>query len=184
MKIFATIFLLLLSASLVCGQNPSNKLESKLGIAEIGKRGVCLTIPNAKLAIGSKVSLVLPNKPQKIMIASVRNKLFKSCTDNPDLTADGDFSYQLKISRGRLKSGDVAIALVNLKNAISVTRGIAFVDVNNDKKKDYFRSCTSQEGLWLSVWSGKPLGGKQIWNKYYYLGYDVVPSCKPKDSEN
>lgn len=47
----------------------------------------------------------------------------------------------------------------------------------------YFRTCTSGEGMHLTVWSGKPLVGKRIWHRYHHLGYDVEPSCKPEDYE-
>lgn len=45
----------------------------------------------------------------------------------------------------------------------------------------YFRSCTSGEGMHLTMWSGTPLTGQRVWHRYHYLGYDVEADCKPKD---
>ncbi|MCI0689673.1 MAG: hypothetical protein L0Y54_20920 [Sporichthyaceae bacterium] len=44
-----------------------------------------------------------------------------------------------------------------------------------------FRACTSSEGLHLTAWSGTPLQSTRIWHRYYYLGYDVEPSCVEAD---
>jgi hypothetical protein len=68
-------------------------------------------------------------------------------------------------------------------NEVIVKSGIASIDLNGDKKAEYFRACTSMEGVHLTVWSGKPLTGKRIWHNYYYLGYDTEPTCKKKDYE-
>jgi hypothetical protein len=45
----------------------------------------------------------------------------------------------------------------------------------------YLRSCTSGEGMHLTAWAGKPLAGARVWHRYHYLGYDVEPTCTPKD---
>ena len=43
------------------------------------------------------------------------------------------------------------------------------------------RGCTSSEGLHLTLWAGEPLKGRRLWHAYYYLGYDVEPTCQPAD---
>jgi hypothetical protein len=43
------------------------------------------------------------------------------------------------------------------------------------------RSCTSSEGLHLTLWSGVPLRTSRLWHAYWYLGYDVEPDCRPAD---
>jgi hypothetical protein len=43
------------------------------------------------------------------------------------------------------------------------------------------RSCASSEGLHFTLWAGEPLKGKRLWHLYYYLGYDVEPTCRPAD---
>jgi hypothetical protein len=39
------------------------------------------------------------------------------------------------------------------------------------------RSCASREGLHLTVWAGVPLANERLWHQYYYLGYDLEPTC-------
>lgn len=45
----------------------------------------------------------------------------------------------------------------------------------------YLRSCTSGEGMHLTVWAGRPLVGARVWHRYHHLGYDVEPNCTLKD---
>jgi len=42
-----------------------------------------------------------------------------------------------------------------------ITNGLANIDLNDDGRKEYFRVCSSQEGLHLTIWSGMPLTGIQ-----------------------
>jgi hypothetical protein len=46
------------------------------------------------------------------------------------------------------------------------------------------RSCASSEGLHFTLWDGEPLKSSRLWHMYYYLGYDVEPSCEPADYQN
>jgi hypothetical protein len=55
------------------------------------------------------------------------------------------------------------------------------VDVDNDGRQEFFRSCSSAEGIHFTVWSGKPLEGARRWHQYYYLGYDVAADCTQQD---
>ncbi|HMF88483.1 MAG TPA: hypothetical protein VK575_10410, partial [Gemmatimonadaceae bacterium] len=40
-----------------------------------------------------------------------------------------------------------------------------------------FRFCASTEGLHATAWAGTPLASSRRWHAYYYLGYDVDPTC-------
>ena len=93
-----------------------------------------------------------------------------------------DSYYSLKVIRGKLEPGDVGIAIVNAKTDFRVASGLANADLNGDGSKEYFRSCTSREGLHLTVWSGRGLRGGRRWHRYYYLGYDVEPSCTSRET--
>jgi hypothetical protein len=38
-------------------------------------------------------------------------------------------------------------------------------------------SCTSSEGVHVSLWSGADAQRVRLWSAYYYLGYDTEPTC-------
>jgi hypothetical protein len=156
--------------------------ESQVGVAERFEDNFCLTIRNGSLVEGSRVHIVIADKPQSLAEAAVLKKLPNSCSINPEADAKDSF-YSLKIIRGKVESGAVALAVINHGEKFVSGGRIVSADLNRDGRREYFRTCTSNEGLHLTVWSGRPLAGKRRWHRYFYLSYDVVPSCKKRDYE-
>ncbi len=164
--------------------NLVNDINSKIGIVDYNqKKGSCLTIPNANLKKGGKVQIIFTDKPQIVLQAEVVEKLNRKCPSRNTEVDNNDSFYSLKVSGENIKEYAVAIGLIDSKQIVKVRKGMAGIDVDSDKKNDYFRICTSFEGLHLTVWNSKPLIGKRIWHRYYYLGYDVDSNCKEKDYE-
>ncbi len=156
-------------------------VNSKIGIVDTKKGEICLTIYNSDLKEGEEVSVVFMGKPQSVQMATVKKKLSSSSSRNPDIDPDNSF-YSLEFPKFTGETVYTAFGLIS-PNKVVINKGIASVDLNDDKKAEYFRKCTSMEGVHFTVWTGKPLVGKRIWHNYYYLGYDVDPSCKEKDFE-
>lgn len=187
-KNFFTMFLILALNVLVAAQKSDFNFDSQIGVMDVNaKKELCLVIANANLSEGSKVTLIAPNKPQVIGEAVVvGKKLTESCTRDSAISEDKSF-YLLKLSKNnpRFFNGEnplpPSIAVFNSKISFQLIKGIASVDLNGDGKKEYFRQCTSNEGIHLTVWTGSPLSGKRNWHWYYYLGYDVPPNCNAKD---
>ena len=74
-----------------------------------------------------------------------------------------------------------AIGVIEPETSIQIQNNLASIDLNNDGKAEYFRSCTGFEGVLFAIWTGKPLKEKQIWYSFYYLDYDTEPNCKKED---
>jgi len=154
------------------------KLVSKIGtVNPVEKRFACLAIQNSKLKRGLKIQVVLPDKPQFVKTAVVESKEDKSCSSEIDVASHLSF-YKIKMADER--ELNFGIGIIGSRQ-IKVVHGIARADINNDGKLEYFRTCTSNEGIHSTVWTGKPLKGKRIWHTYYYLEYDTDPTCKKKD---
>ena len=159
--------------------------DSHVGIVDANNGRLCLNIENPHLSNGTVLSFVLPHKPQRVASAVIEEKVAASCLPNPDINSNASF-YWLKLI-GKYKTVNlneplpVAIGIVAPKKSIFVRRGIASGDLNGDGTTEFFRSCTSSEGNHLTIWSGEPLQGKRRWHSYYYLGYDVVPTCTKRD---
>jgi phage terminase large subunit-like protein len=66
-------------------------------------------------------------------------------------------------------------------SSFEATNGVLTADLDGDGQREFFRSCTSVEGVHLTVWSGAPLTGQRRWHAYHYVGYDMVPSCTPAE---
>jgi len=60
--------------------------------------------------------------------------------------------------------------------------GITSIDLDGDGHPEFLRSCTSNEGVHLTIWSGAALSSARRWHRYHYLGYDVVPTCTESET--
>ena len=161
--------------------------DSHVGVVDAKEGNLCLNIVNPHLSNGTAVSLILPHKPQRVARAVIEEKTALSCSSNPFADSNTSF-YRLKLV-GKQKTVNLSeplpptIAIVDPGKSIFVRRGIASGDLDGDGTTEFFRICTSSEGNHLTIWSGKPLRGKKRWHSYYYLGYDVVPTCNKRDYE-
>jgi hypothetical protein len=182
MKVLTAAYTLILFAfGCVEAQAKAFNFQSQIGVVDVSSSNeICLTIPNATLAEGNRVQIVSPYKPQALAVAIIQKKMSGSCSQNPD-TSPNDSFYSLRVISGRLKPGAVGIAVIGAKVDFKLANGLANVDLNGDGRKEYFRVCTSQEGLHLTIWSGKSLRSIKRWHWYYYLGYDVEPSCTSRE---
>lgn len=157
-----------------------SRIDRKLGVVNsVSANEACLAIRNTGLRRNQRIPVILLHKPQSRVFATVKQKVNKSCSSDIDVFENASF-YLIKLP----KADDVfvGVGIVNSER-ISIVRGNASVDLNGDGKREYFRTCTSNEGVHLTVWTGKPLIGRRIWHSYYYLRYDTEPTCKKKDYE-
>jgi hypothetical protein len=186
-KAFLATVIVLTLAALANAQKNRFNFESRIGVTDINpQKELCLTILNSNISVGSRITLIAADKPQSLAEAVVEKRLPRSCSSNPDVPQVASF-YLLKLTKGSSSffndSAPVppSIAVFSPSNPIRIVRRIVSADLNGDGRREYFRQCTSNEGVHLTVWSGKPLRGKRVWHWYYYLGYDVEPSCQKKD---
>jgi hypothetical protein len=68
--------------------------------------------------------------------------------------------------------------------------GFLRADIDGDENPEQARSCTSSEGLHLTLWTlvdgtaaGRPREHRR-WRAYQSLGYDVEPSCTERETED
>ena len=167
-------------------------IESKVGVVDLTEdERICFRTKNAYLTTNTPVSIVVSiyEPPQKVLAAVIERKLEKSCverdSDAGESKPEENTYYSLVLTDKTIDKSeiDVAIGIVQPERKIQVRNKLASVDLNGDGRDEFFRSCTSSEGLHLTIWSGKPLIGKRRWHYYYYLHYDTEPNCRKKDWE-
>ncbi|MEP6849634.1 MAG: hypothetical protein ABI999_12320 [Acidobacteriota bacterium] len=174
------LFPILLFSALSVSLSGQSRLDSKIGPVNSTSNGrVCLAIQNSRLKAGQKVSVIFTSRPESIKTAFVTKKVAASCSSEIDVAERVSF-YLLRMPKVDLPF--VEIGYVGTSRVASV-RGVATADLNADGQKEYFRTCTSGEGVHLTVWNGKPLVGTRVWHSYCYLNYDTEPTCKKKDYE-
>lgn len=69
------------------------------------------------------------------------------------------------------------IGVVDLVMPFRRANGSIIADVDGDSRDEFFRSCTSAEGVHFTIWTDAALTGSRRWHQYQPLGYDVSPTC-------
>jgi hypothetical protein len=176
-------FLVLLLAA--CGPSQTRSpfdYRTDLGIAVEKNDGACLSIRSTVLSAGQRIQIVTTSKPQSAGEANIVATRDKACTAaGPNVPGLSHFEF--KLVPASLEKGAPAIAVAHSSRPLAIVDGSVTGDLDGDGQPESFRSCTSSEGVHLTVWTGKPLEGRRRWHDYYYLGYDVDPSCTDADTE-
>ena len=167
-------------------------IESKLGVVSRTDAGYgCLRILNATLKVSDEFYSVSANeKPHEVSKLRIKEKLAKSCVDDDsDIGDDEQVTSRSSYYLAELVANDddatwwSSIAVVSILKAPNIDKGIATAELTGSPPAEYFRDCASNEGAHLTVWTGRPLRGKRIWHRYFYLHYDTDPDCKKQDYE-
>jgi hypothetical protein len=160
---------------------PAVDYGAVIGVAVEKADRTCLDIREGNLVAGQRIRFVTSSTPQTTGEAEIIGKVDRGCTVS-DQNGPGFHHYEFKVVNGSLEKAAPAFALVNVSGALTVTESGVTVDLDGDGQPEAFRSCTSAEGVHLTVWTGKPLEGRRKWHYYYYLGYDVDANCTNGDT--
>lgn len=171
MKTIAIWAILVMAAATAAS---AQNIASKLGIVSVKQGSICFETSNPSLKKGQQVTIVTDEKRQSTRVATIDEKLSKSCAEMGD---ESHSFYSLRMSR----KPEALTGIGVVGPTVTLKKGIAAADLNGDGKNDFFRSCTTGETVHFTVWSGKPLTGRRLWHGMYYAGYDLVPNCKKAD---
>lgn len=148
-----------------------------LGLAfPLAHDSLCLSIRAPGLAPGTRLVLVDSQDSAVAIPAAIRAPRTASCPH--DLPESGDAFYLVTTdAHGGPASGSVMVAVIGSGFPLAAGADGVTGDLDGDGVPEFFRECTSNEGVHFTVWSRAPLVGPRRWHRYYYLGYDVEPSC-------
>lgn len=162
--------------------------DTIIGLAQARSSGeVCLAIP-ATLSPGTVVTLVsVPfaggERAATAFPAQIASASARSCVDSTGVGVQegGDSLYTLTLIRDTITPGPVYFAVAAPIDRFTVRGDSVHAQLGPRDEVLSFRVCTSGEGLHFEAWLGAPITGRRVWNRYYYLGYDVEPSCYSAD---
>jgi hypothetical protein len=161
-----------------CRTPPKFSYTSRLGVVVAKSGQPCLAIHNSGLPPDSRIRLVSTSAPQSTTDARTVSRGDKVCASS-DTSDPGLDRYSLHLTKDNAASSTPAIAISDFSGSFGKVDNLVFADLEGDGQREFFRACTSAEGVHFTVWSGKPLEGKLRWHQYYYLGYDVDANCTP-----
>jgi len=146
--------------------------------------GNCLAIKHANLLSGTMIAVISLDSQQTVLTVPVvgPGSAEAGC---PALledrikqnTQNARSFYLLSLPPADPERLAVGILRNNLPMSNEITTFTA--DLDGDGKNDSVSSCDTSEGMKFSLWSGAVTTGKLLWSDYYYLGYDLKPTCPP-----
>lgn len=162
-----------IAALLLLGAAPPRPSGANLGLVSMRSGRASLEINNFSLPPQTFLRLIDPSGAQAGAAARIgaKRELSPEGLQLYDVTLEGQPTLP-------------AIAVVGFHGRFQKLGKWWSADLYGDGRRQSFRSCTSSEGLHFTVWSGRPLTGTLLWHQYFYLGYDVEPSCRPAETPN
>jgi hypothetical protein len=179
---------ILIIAAVSCGRVNEPGQHAAVGAAfpfseRIGwLHGPCLAISNPNLAHGTAVALVIAGEPQKVQQARIQERTESPATcqalmeGRARVNAKPGMSFYA-LETGSVGSTDMGFGLVAPPANPAVVNGLARVDLDQDGHSEVFSSCATSEGIRFAVWTEKAYQGESRWSGYYYLDYEMKPTC-------
>lgn len=172
-------------------ERKTKAFDPQFDIGSIVQRERCISlrILNDTLIPGDTLEVIKVEHPQVVASAKIVEPV--DCPESKasavgEFVIDSDTNkeivrYQIELaSKPDDADFHLGIGILHTANIVTVKSGIAELEMPG-KTPLRFRECTSNEGLHLTVWEGKPLVGKRVWQAYHHLLYDTVPTCKQKE---
>jgi hypothetical protein len=151
--------------------------ERHLGVVSTTGGQPCLAT-NATVAPKTVVRAIDPGAQQQYQ-ATVLAAF--DCFDQAGRAA-GQHGYRIRFDGGSPRTPFIGIGIIGPLPPLRAYNGAFVGDVDGDGRDEFFRACTSGEGVHFSVWPGPGLEGPRRWHAYTPLGYDVETSCSPAEA--
>lgn len=176
--------LLILLASLA---SPPVPLPA-IGVAWLTDRSACAIIEAPALPPGSELTIVLPQLPQQAFDARIVSNVDTCASpEGGSHVSDDDggqsLAYEIRLSAAGLDAAGLGVVFVGRFPMKKLTDAYE-LRLSDIYPRVRVRSCTSMEGVHLSVWSGTPRASRRLWQTYWYLGYDVEPTCDDDETRS
>ena len=187
-KKFLVAVILLIVATAACGpgSGPTPRSTNR-ELPPLDRRtgwfhGPCLAISDPNLTRGTTVDLVVMGEPQSVRQGKVGAPIGSADSCAPLIQGRRSQNAKLGTSFYGLEgtevtATDMGIGLVAPPQKLIVVNGLVQTDLNSDGRLEVFSSCATTEGVKFTISTEKAYQGAPLWSKYYYLGYDMNPTC-------
>lgn len=145
--------------------------------------GACLAIRNSTLEPGRRLTLIVFSDKPVLRQTTIKAVTPQECPallpDRAAVNRRSDLSYYALDDHGQ-DVNDMALGVVTdrkLSDLAVMSSTMVRLDLDGDGKPEIISTCASREGIHFFVWPGKAYQGKPLWRDYYYVGYDLTPTC-------
>jgi len=127
--------------------------------------GNCLAIMNSGLPVGTPLTVVQPDLPQRVSSAVLIGN------------ANSGETCKALLEDRRKVNTDSGYTFYRVDAKPEINLGIAMLGTGN-RIEDYdFSYCSTTEGIAFTLRALPKDGGAALWRGDYYLGYDTEPDC-------
>lgn len=166
------------SAAVIAGLNGAGTQSLRIGIGFRDASRFCVAIGDSHLSPGSRLVVVSP-LDKSWGEAEVVEVAKQSCPGTEDTT--GENSYELRLVKGNSRKTIALAGVVSGLDAFAVSDN-AVTAADRNGKTAIFRACLADGGVYLTLWSGKPLEGELLWHGFRFVDFDMdAENCTPKD---
>lgn len=148
---------------------------------------VCFATKDTTLLPGTRATIVFTGFPQHSAVGRVTSRAKLPCIPGPPMPPMDSMQYVAEMPRDTADRIGIPVVLLGrvaepVQRADTVT-----IEIEPGQQPIRFRLCASTEGLHATAWAGASIASPRRWHSYYYLGYDVDPTCNeaeyaPRDS--
>lgn len=181
-----------LASGLACGREKGSFIgdapfdyRTRMFVADEDSSGtfVCFAATDTTLLPETKVTIVFTGHPQHSAIGRIRSREKSPCIPGPPMPSMDSMAYVAEMPRDTSDRIGIPIVVLGPVPKPKQLGDTVTIEIEPGQPPIRFRFCASTEGLHATAWAGVPLASPRRWHAYYYLGYDVDPSCRESEYE-
>ena len=142
--------------------------------------GNCLALKIQEVNANSKVYLLNEKEGliQAIVVEKAKDdKCLPLLDDRKEANISAGYTfYRIEGKENTISQSDIGVAIIGIRELSSEV-----IDINDNSQPDHVGTCTTSEGIKFYAWDTGSKEQTPFWEAYYYLGYDIEPSCYMKE---
>ena len=152
--------------------------SARMFVADEDSSGLFLCFAtDSALAPGTPVTVVFTGIPQHFAAGRLAARKRLPCIPPSRTPPIDSMQYVVEIPRDTLDRRGVPIVILGGVPTPEQRGDTVTIAIDRGRPPVRFGVCAGTEGLHTTAWAGPPLLSLRVWHAYYYLGYDVDPTC-------
>ncbi len=157
--------------------------DAQMFVADEDSSGtfVCFSSRDTTLRVGTRATIVFTGFPQHSAVGHIRSRGKLPCIPGAPMPPMDSVQYVAEMPRDTSDRFGIPVIVLGPVPEPQQRADTVTIAIEPGKPPIHFRVCASSEGLHATAWAGEPLVSPRRWHAYYYLGYDVDPTCSESE---